>query len=144
MTIARKAFTALSLGMLLVGAPAWAESVNYTADLGAKNEVPPTGTEGSGKVMATFDTASKELSWKVDYKGLTGPATMAHFHGPAPKGKNADVAVPISGSLDSPISGKATLTEAQAKSLADGDMYFNIHTAAHKPGEIRGQLEKGM
>ena len=52
--------------------------------------------------------------------------------------------VPLSGSLASPISGSATLTADQAKALDDGMMYFNIHTAAHKPGEIRGQMTKGM
>ena len=36
------------------------------------------------------------------------------------------------------------LTDAEAKDLMDGMMYFNIHTAANKPGEIRGQMEKAM
>jgi hypothetical protein len=26
----------------------------------------------------------------------------------------------------------------------DGMMYFNAHTTEHKPGEIRGQMEKAM
>ena len=69
---------------------------------------------------------------------------MAHFHGPAPVGKPAPIEVPLTGSLDSPISGTATLTDGQAKDLMDGMMYFNIHTAANKPGEIRGQMEKAM
>jgi hypothetical protein len=42
------------------------------------------------------------------------------------------------------MKGSATLTDAQAKDLMDGMMYFNIHTAVHKPGEIRGQMEKAM
>jgi hypothetical protein len=46
--------------------------------------------------------------------------------------------------LDSPMTGSATLTDDQAKALTAGMMYFNIHTAANKPGEIRGQMEKGM
>ena len=52
--------------------------------------------------------------------------------------------VPINGELASPIKGEATLTDAQAKALTDGDMYFNIHTAANKGGEMRGQVLKGM
>ena len=52
--------------------------------------------------------------------------------------------VPITGSLDSPIKGSAKLTDEQAKALTDGMMYFNVHTAAHKGGEIRGQLMMGM
>ncbi len=42
----------------------------------------------------------------------------------------------------SPFEGSATLNDAQAKALMDGDMYVNIHTAANKAGEIRGQVTK--
>jgi CHRD domain len=101
-------------------------------------------TKGMGDVQAQYDTASKKLTWTINYSGLTGPATAAHFHGPAPVGTAAGVMVPITGSLDSPIKGSATLTEDQAKALTGGMMYFNIHTAEHKPGEIRGQLMKAM
>ena len=41
---------------------------------------------------------------------------------------------------ESPFKGTATLTDVQAKAFADGMVYFNIHTAEHKPGEIRGQM----
>jgi hypothetical protein len=95
-------------------------------------------------LTATYDTDSKKLEWTVDYSGLTGPAIAAHFHGPAPVGKPAPVEVPLQAPLDSPMKGSATLTDAQAKDLTDGMMYFNIHTAEHKPGEIRGQMEKAM
>ena len=128
----------------LVAAPAFAESVHFTAALSGPAETPPNDTKGTGTVDATFDTATRALSWTVDYSGLTGAATMAHFHGPAPVGKPAGVEVPITGALESPIKGSATLTEAQAKDLMDGMMYFNVHTAEHKPGEIRGQMEKAM
>ena len=43
----------------------------------------------------------------------------------------------------SPLKGEATLTDAQAADLAAGKWYFNIHTAANKGGEIRGQVMKG-
>jgi hypothetical protein len=72
---------------------------------------------------------------------LTGPATAAHLHGPAPEGKNAGVMVPIAPAT-SPLEGSATLNDAQAKALMDGDMYVNVHTAENKGGEIRGQLKK--
>ena len=47
--------------------------------------------------------------------------------------------VPIK-SLDSPISGEATLTDAQIADLKAGKWYVNVHTMAHPPGEIRGQV----
>jgi hypothetical protein len=119
---------------------ALAAEVQYTAKLEGAAETPPTDSKGTGTVEAQYDPASKKLSWKITYSGLTGPAIMAHFHGPAPAGKAAPVMVPIKGSLASPIEGSATLTDEQAKALTSGMMYFNVHTQEHKPGEIRGQL----
>jgi hypothetical protein len=124
--------------------PAFAETVHYTANLTGAAETPPTDSKGTGKVDATYDTGTKTLTWTIDYSGLSGPAVAAHFHGPAPEGKAAAIEVPITGSLDSPMKGSAVLTDAYAKDLTDGMMYFNIHTAEHKPGEIRGQMKKGM
>ena len=128
--------------MLAAAVPAYAESVSYKADLKGSTEVPANDTKGSGSVDATYDTTSKKLNWTINYSGLTGPATAAHFHSPAEAGKNAPPTVPLSGKLDSPIKGDATLTDAQATDLKDGKMYFNVHTAANKGGEIRGQVMK--
>ena len=36
------------------------------------------------------------------------------------------------------------LTDEQAKDFVDGKVYFNIHTAANKGGEIRGQVAPAM
>ena len=121
-----------------------AEVIHYKATLNGASETPPTDSKGTGALTASYDTESKKLEWMVDYSGLTGPAIAAHFHGPAPVGKPAPVEVPLQAPLDSPMKGSATLTDAQAKDLMDGMMYFNIHTAVHKPGEIRGQMEKAM
>jgi hypothetical protein len=140
----RSVFAAAALTAFLAGGipAAYAEMNSYKADLKGSAEVPPTDSKGVGTVDATYDTASKKLSWTVTYSGLTGPATAAHFHGPAAATANAPPVVPLTGSLTSPIKGDATLTDAQATDLKGGTMYFNVHTAANKGGEIRGQVVK--
>ena len=129
---------ALAMTAALASA-AFAETVSYKADLKASNEVPVNTSTGTGSVAATFDTASKKLNWTVTFSGLTGAATAAHFHGPAAAGTNAGVAVPVPGTA-SPLAGSATLTDAQAADLKAGKWYVNVHTAANKDGEIRGQV----
>jgi hypothetical protein len=134
-------------GAVLLGAatPSIAAPVNYKATMNGATEVPPNQSAGTGTVTATFDPATKELTWSGSFSGLTGPATAAHFHGPAEPGKNAGVAIWISEkgkTLDSPFKGSATLTDAQASDLQAGMMYANVHTAANPGGELRGQLVK--
>jgi hypothetical protein len=129
------------LGLLAAGgAPALADSIAYGAELTGKAEVPPNEPKGSGTLEATYDTAAKTLTYKVTYSGLTGPASSAHFHGPAAAGKNAGVVIPVQGATASPIEGKAQLTDEQESHLKGGLLYFNIHTSAHPIGEIRGQV----
>jgi hypothetical protein len=129
------------LGFGALSGSALAETVKYHATLSAGAEVPATTSKGSGTAKMKYDPATKKLSWTVTYKDLSGPATMSHFHGPAEAGKNApvEVAIPVS---PSPMKGSATLTDAQAADLAAGKLYVNIHTAANKAGEIRGQVMK--
>jgi len=117
-----------------------AAMIEYKATMNGKQEVPPNATTGSGDVLATLDTNTKKLSYTMTYMGLTGPATAAHFHGPAAAGANAGVAVPIGTNPASPTSGSVTLTDAQMKDLEDGKWYANVHTEANKGGEIRGQM----
>jgi hypothetical protein len=124
--------------------PSFAEVVNLKAHMDAKDEVPPNQSKGKGDVTATYDTATKKLNYKGTYSDLSGPATAAHFHGPGAPGKNAGVVIPIfaGASAKSPFEGTATLTDAQAQQLLSGEWYVNVHTAANKGGEIRGQVSK--
>lgn len=127
-------------GLLLSVAPATAEVMNFSAELAGSAEVPPNESPGTGAVEATFDTESKVFAWTITYEGLTGPATAAHYHGPAAPDANAPPVVPIEGDLASPIEGEATLDDAQAADLQAGMWYFNLHTEQYPDGELRGQV----
>jgi hypothetical protein len=114
-------------------------SVNLT---GAE-EVPPVETAGTGTANLTWNADTKELSWVIEFSGLSGPATAAHFHGPAAPGENAGPVITIE-DLESPSEGSATLTDEQAAQLAGGQWYVNVHTEANGGGEIRGQIGAAM
>src|SRR5450755_910992 len=138
--------TRTMLAMLALGATlafagsAFAEKMKATLD--GKSEVPANTSAGTGTADVNYDAATKKMTWKLTYSGLSGPATAAHFHGPAEAGKNAGVKVPIANPTTSPVEGSATLTDEQAADLVAGKYYVNIHTAANPGGEIRGQVTK--
>jgi hypothetical protein len=119
--------------------PMGGSTLHFGATLNGASEVPPTSSTGSGTLDATLDKSSNTLSWTLTYSGLTGAATAAHFHGPAAPGANAGVAVPFA-TVESPAKGQALLTPAQVEDLKAGTWYVNVHTAANKGGEIRGQV----
>jgi hypothetical protein len=133
--VAALAGAALALSL----APAFAEVIKYKAELNGPSEVPPTTSKGVGTIEADLDTTAKTLTWSGTYSALTGPAVAAHFHGPAAAGKNASPVVPVD-AKETSFKGSAPLTDEVAKEFADGMIYFNIHTAENKGGEIRGQL----
>ena len=123
--------------IFLVCGAAQADQLKLTANLAPG---PGITSSGKGAAAASLDTATKTLTWTVEYSGLSGPATAAHIHGPADPGADAGVVVPFTGNLVSPITGSATLTDTQIAQLQAGKWYINVHTAANKGGEIRGNL----
>ena len=122
--------------------PGMSPTLPLKARIDAAQEVPTNPSTGTGTLEATLNKNTNVLKYKVVYSGLTGPATAAHFHGPATVGQNAGVVLPFK-SPASPIEGEATLTPAQAADLSAGKWYVNIHTARNPAGEIRGQVMVG-
>lgn len=135
--------TVLAAIAVMAAAGVSAEVVHFQAKLDGASETPPKTTDGHGAAEVTLDTATRMLSWTIDYSGLTGPATMAHFHGPAAAGVAAGVTVPITGTMASPLTGTASLNDGQIGDLRAGLWYINVHTAKYPGGEIRGQVVKG-
>lgn len=121
------------------GMMSMSHTASFSGAMNASSEVPPNMTRGSGMAEAWLNKDSNVLKWKITYSGLSGPATMAHFHGPAMAGANAGVVIPFNNPA-SPIEGQATLTSSQAADLMAGKWYANVHTAANPGGEIRGQM----
>jgi CHRD domain len=147
---ARRSILAYGLGgasIALLGptSRSQAATTTFAATLNAASEVPPNQSPATGSATVTLDPATNTITWSGTFSGLTGPATAAHIHGPAPAGKNAGVVLWIStkgSAFDSPFKGTAQLTPEQAADLTAGNYYVNIHTAANPGGEVRGQLMK--
>jgi hypothetical protein len=125
------AFVLAIAAVALVVADASAEIISFKADLSGANEVPAVEGDGKGTLTATYDTDTKTLTYKAEYTGMSGPVTAA------------PVLINVSGGLASPMQGSAVLTDAQAADLVGGRLYFNVHTAKLRPGEIRGQVVRG-
>jgi hypothetical protein len=137
--------TTLAAIGLLATALTWgysqAATETFKGTLSGAAEVPPVTSAASGSASVMFDPATKQITYDVTYTGLSGPAAAAHIHCGAAAGANSGVAVAFP-SAASPITGNATLTDAQAADLEAGKCYVNVHTAANKGGEIRAQLTK--
>ena len=107
--------------------------------LSGAQEVPAveTSAAGSGTITVNDDMT---ISGGVTTKGVK--AVAAHIHEGAP-GKNGGVAVPLEKKSDNEwaVPAGSKLTGAQYKSYKAGELYVNVHSAAHKDGEIRGQLK---
>jgi hypothetical protein len=112
------------------------------AVLTGEQEVPPITSGGAGTATAILNATTEELTWSVNYHGLSGAAVSAHIHGPADPGKNSVAQIDIGKSaLGSPIRGSAKVTAQEAEQILDGKWYVNVHTARNLGGEIRGQLK---
>ena len=116
--------------------------MQFTTVMAGANEVPPKTVDGTGKGWFALDKSTKVLKWKVTYEDLTGPPVAMHFHGPSNINISAPVVLPmpLPPTPASPLTGQATLTDAQIADLSAGKWYVNTHTAKHKDGEIRGQV----
>src|SRR5512140_3155158 len=111
-----KSAAALSLVALLTAGTARAEIIHFAATLTGADEVPANSAAGRGEATAELETMEKTLTFRASYSGLTGPATMAHFHGPAAPGANAPPVITAQSPV-SPISGAVLLTAEQADDL---------------------------
>ena len=117
--------------------PAFCSDVKVA--LTGDQEIPPVTTSASGTGILKVG-ADKSISGSVFVSGMS--VTVAHIH-EAPAGKNGPIVIPLTKTSDSvwTVPADTRLTDSQYESYKAGNLYFNMHSAAHKTGEIRAQIK---
>ena len=126
-------------------------AVKYVAKMTGAMETPANTEKGTG--TARFSLNGTTLTYTITAKDLTGPATASHIHvgavgvaGPpvytitvaaAAAGKLATGTIDLANPVGATVSG-----DSLKALFKNGNAYFNVHTAAHPKGEIRGQIVK--
>jgi len=119
--------------------PHWIPGSNAVGvKLSGAEEVPPVNVTGSGS--GSFRLADDgTITGSVSTEGVAG--TAAHIHLGA-KGRNGPVIVPLAKQGDTySVPEGRKLTAAQIKAWKAGELYVNVHTARHKGGEVRAQIQ---
>ena len=136
----RPVLTAAALALLGTSGVAMAEEIKVM--LSGDMEVPPVTTMASGSGSITVNP-DMTVSGGISTMGIA--ATAAHVHvGKA--GANGPVAVGLSKNGDNAwrVPDGAKLDPSQFQAYKEGALYVNVHSAANKAGEIRGQLMPAM
>jgi len=120
-------------------------SYTLSGNASGAQEVPPVSTAAGGTITGNYNSANNTLQFSIGWTGLSGTVSGIHFHGPAPVGTNAGIMIDLGPNITSnaatgAATGTITLTDAQETNLLNGQVYYNIHTAANPNGEIRGQV----
>jgi hypothetical protein len=130
-------FTSAALAMMLVVAGTASAETLYTAVLDGQQEVPEVATPAIGLATIVLNDAQTMATYHIEYNGLLGTETAAHFH-IAPSGTNgaAVFALPAG----SPKDGVWPVGPAEVTALNTAQVYVNIHTDQFPGGEIRGNF----
>jgi hypothetical protein len=114
-------------------------AVDVKVKLNGAEETPPVTTSASGNGTISI-AADKSVSGTIKTAGMDG--TVAHIHVGAP-GQSGPPIITLSKSADGvwSVPAGSKLTDEQYASFKAGNLYVNIHSAEHKPGEIRAQLK---
>lgn len=119
------------------------KSYTISGNASGSQETPAVTTSATGTLTGTYNARTNTLTYNISWNGLSGVASAAHFHGPATAGVAADVLVPITittNGITGNATGTVTIVDSVENALLDGKVYYNVHTAAHPLGEIRGQV----
>jgi hypothetical protein len=128
----------------LGGVQAQAGCSAFTANLIGAEEVPPSGSSGTGTGTVVLNAAQTQITVNLTFTGLSTPANAGHIHGPGASGVIAPIVFGFSG-VPAATAGSIpqqtfAITAAQVADLQAGLYYMNVHTTTFPDGEIRGQL----
>lgn len=111
-------------------------------ELNGLNEVPPVTTTNSGIAYVTVNSSTGVIRGNIRNAGLDD-ATAAHIH-TGFAGTNGGVVVTMQQDAGDTglwhVPDATTLGASDLANLLAGGTYFNVHTPANAPGEVRGQL----
>jgi hypothetical protein len=130
---------AFACGVLVAGYSSFAAGEEVKVALSGSQEIPPVTTSASG--TGTINVGpDRSVTGGVNVSGVA--ATVVHIHEGA-AGANGPIVVPLAKTADNTwvIPAGTKLTDAQYASYKAGLLYFNVHSDAHRGGEIRGQIK---
>jgi len=114
-------------------------AVDVKVSLSGAEETPPVTTAASGSGTISI-AADKSVSGTIKTTGIEG--TAAHIHVGA-AGESGPPIITLEQSTAGvwKVPAGAKLTADQYANFKAGKLYVNVHSAEHKPGEIRAQLK---
>ena len=116
-----------------------ASAQNVKVKLVGAEETPPVTTSATGAGTIKIG-ANKSVSGTITTKGIDG--TVAHIHEGAPGVAGPPIiTLTKSGNDKWLVPPDSKLTDEQYASFKASNLYVNVHSAEHKPGEIRAQLK---
>jgi hypothetical protein len=126
--------------VLRVGAQTTKTVLPFTVLLNGASQIPPVTTEATA--LGTLTLEASNLTYNINFAGLSAPATAAEIHAAATATNTAGVIIPLSvpAATSGTIGGRADVTPDQVADIVNGMAYVNIHTTNNPGGEIRGQI----
>jgi CHRD domain len=111
-----------------------------SATLTGAQEVPAVNTQATG--VSTIQVfGDKNVTGSIQTSNIDG--TAAHIHQGA-AGQNGPVIIPLVKTAPNvwSVQPNTQLSSAQFDAYRAGELYVNVHSAAHPGGEIRAQLNR--
>jgi hypothetical protein len=139
LSMKNRSLSASTIAVIVLGLYACGvAATDAKVELEGSQEVPAVKTDatGTGEFKVSGDGM---VSGSVTTNGIEG--TAAHIHGGA-KGVNGPPIITLTKKGDTySVPANTKLTEAQMESFENGELYVNVHSAAHPEGEVRDQLD---